>query len=703
MVRVFDSSLIWLFDRSGTLLFVPQRAMRSLDPRPFLFAGAAAPGDAIVLSEDVAAGQPDAPLFRLAVVLSGADLAKHLRGAWYITFGVVGATVLLAFCLAYPVAGQFSAPIRSLVQMTAVVSAGKLNARVPEKWGGELGRLAAGFNHMVTSLQESMVSRSHVDNILASMSDALLVVDKDGCIKRVNPALLNLLGYTEAALLGAPWHQLLVDADITQVIQDRLTADESFNGLQTELSARDGRRIPVALSGAALRSGAGVKEGQVFLAQDITERQRAEKLLHSQQQILEKIATGQALTDVLDDICRKIEDMAPATMCTVMLLDGNRLRLAAGPSVPPEVAQVLAVLELGEGMGSCAAAAQSGGVESVTDALDDPRWEAIRAVAERFGIRSCWSVAIRSSGAEVLGTFAITGTMAMEPRAEHLQLLESAAHVAGIAIEGHMASAQLSFQATHDTLTGLFNRQEFESRLRQALNTARLQGEVHALCYLDLDQFKVVNDTCGHIAGDELLRQVANELSRQTRKTDTLARLGGDEFGLLMNECSLDDARRVAEATRNAIAGYQFSWEGRSFGVGVSVSMVRLTAGSAGIGSILSAADAACYAAKDQGRNRIHVYREEDEELSRRHGEMQWVSRIQAALDEDRFELFYQSIEPVGDDARTDAMHFELLLRLRDERGDLGAARGVPAGRRALWSRRAAGSLGHRPGTKLAA
>ena len=305
------------------------------------------------------------------------------------------------------------------------------------------------------------------------------------------------------------------------------------------------------------------------------------------------------------------------------------------------------------------------------DALEDPRWEALRPVAERFGIRSCWSVAIRSSGGEVLGTFAITGTVAAAPQAEDLRLLESAAHVAGIAVEGHMASAQLSFQATHDTLTGLCNRQEFESRLRQALNTARLQGQIHALCYLDLDQFKVVNDTCGHIAGDELLRQVAKELSRQTRKTDTLARLGGDEFGLLMSECGLDDARRVAEAARNAIAGYQFSWEGRSFGVGVSVGLVPIKAGSAGIESVMSAADAACYAAKDQGRNRIHVYREEDEELSRRHGEMQWVSRIQAALDEDRFELFYQSIEPVVDDPRTEAMHFELLLRMRDERGDL--------------------------------
>jgi diguanylate cyclase (GGDEF)-like protein/PAS domain S-box-containing protein len=670
-VRVFDSSLIWLFDRSGTLLLRPQPKSGSLDPRPFLFAGATAPDDAIVLSEDVAAGQPDAPLFRIAVALAGSDLTEHLRGAWYITFGVVGGTVLLAFLLAYPVAGQLSAPIRSLAQVTGRVSAGTLEARVPGKWGGELGRLVTAFNQMVASLQESMISRSHVDNILQSMSDALLVVDTQGVIKRTNPAMLNLLGYSEKALVGAHWHEVLAAAELRQTIHDRLASDGVFNGLQTSLTALDGRPIPVALSGAVLRSDAGVNEGQVFLAQDITERQRAEQLLHSQRQILEKIATGQTLSEVLDDICRKIEGMAPGAMCTVMLLDGHHLRLAAAPSVPREVAQALAVLEIGKGMGSCASAALSGGMECVSDALEDPRWEAVRTVAERFGIRSCWSVAIRSSSAQVLGTFAITGTTAMAPQAEHLQLLESAAHVAGIAIEGHLASAQLSWQATHDTLTGLFNRQEFEWHLCQALDSAREQGQEHALCYLDLDQFKVVNDTCGHVAGDELLRQLAGELSRQIRKTDTLARLGGDEFGLLISDCGAHDARRVAENARNIIAEYQFCWEGKSFAVGVSIGLVPITAGCAGIEALLSAADAACYAAKDQGRNRIHVFREEDEELSQRHGEMQWVSRIQAALDEDRFELFYQPIVPVADNAQTEALHFEILLRMRDERGEL--------------------------------
>jgi diguanylate cyclase (GGDEF)-like protein/PAS domain S-box-containing protein len=670
-VRVFDQAPIWLYDSDGLSMFAPQTEPASLDPWPFLFAGADTPDGAMLLSAEVPADRPDGPLFRIAIALSAEHLSEHLRGAWYITLGVIGAALLLAIGFAYPVAGRLSAPVRSLAHMTSSISSGRLDARVPEKWGGELGQLASGFNHMVSSLQESMVSRTYVDNILQSMSDALLVVDAGGSVKRVNPAMLDLLGCTEESVLGMPWHQVLADAGSRRLIEERLAADEACSGLQTELQASNGRRIPVSLSCAVLRAGDNVREGLVFLAQDITERKRAEDLLYSQQLILEKIATGKDLGEVLEDICRKIEAMAPGAMCTVMLLEDNQLRLTAAPSVPPEVAQALAVVDLGHGMGSCAAAALSGGTECVTDALVDPRWEAVRSLARRFGIRSCWSVAIRAANGDVLGTFAITSTAAAEPESQHLQLLESAAHVAGIAIEGHRASAQLSWQATHDTLTGLFNRQEFERRLGLALGTARETGRTHALCYLDLDQFKVVNDTCGHVAGDELLRQLARELSGQIRKTDTLARLGGDEFGLLISDCQLGDARTVAEAARNVVAGYQFSWECKSFAVGVSIGLVPVTGDCAGIESILSAADSACYAAKDQGRNRIHVYCEQDEELCLRHGEMQWVSRIQAALEEDRFELFYQNIVPVADNARGAAVHFELLLRMRDEQGAL--------------------------------
>ncbi len=227
---------------------------------------------------------------------------------------------------------------------------------------------------------------------------------------------------------------------------------------------------------------------------------------------------------------------------------------------------------------------------------------------------------------------------------------------------------KLSFQASHDALTELINRHEFERRTERLLSSVKQDKAKHALCYMDLDQFKVVNDTCGHIAGDEMLRQLSKMLQKVVRHRDTLARLGGDEFGVLMEHCSLDDAHRVTTSLQTAIQGYQFIWEGRSFRVGVSMGLVPITDATLNLTELLKDADAACYMAKDKGRNRIHVHHEEDAELARRQGEMQWVTRIQHALDEDRFCLYAQAIESL--DKRTDK-HYELLIRMLDEQGEI--------------------------------
>ena len=234
--------------------------------------------------------------------------------------------------------------------------------------------------------------------------------------------------------------------------------------------------------------------------------------------------------------------------------------------------------------------------------------------------------------------------------------------------ERKRVSEELSHQANHDTLTGLANRREFERRAERLLSTVRQDQSEHALCFMDLDQFKVVNDTCGHTAGDELLRQLSSLLKRTVRHSDTLARLGGDEFSVLMEHCSLDDAHRVATSLQKAIQGYQFSWEGHSFTVGVSMGLVPITETTANLTELLKNADAACYMAKDKGRNRIHVYHAEDVEMAQRHGEMQWVTRLNQALAEDRFCLYAQTILPL--DGSTDK-HYELLLRMTDEEGEI--------------------------------
>lgn len=231
-----------------------------------------------------------------------------------------------------------------------------------------------------------------------------------------------------------------------------------------------------------------------------------------------------------------------------------------------------------------------------------------------------------------------------------------------------LLSEKLSYQASHDDLTGLVNRREFKQRLNRALKNAKTTGAEHALCYLDLDQFKVINDACGHIAGDELLRQLAKLLQQGVRNRDTLARLGGDEFGILLEHCSLEQASKLADAFREAISNFRFTWKNQPFGVGVSIGLVPITGESNNLVEVLSAADAACYEAKESGRNRIKEYNQNDTSILRRHDDMQLVLQVDRALKDGRFELYYQPIETLQSIAN-EGDHYELLIRMIDEHG----------------------------------
>ncbi|MGY2233725.1 EAL domain-containing protein [Pseudomonas gingeri] len=228
--------------------------------------------------------------------------------------------------------------------------------------------------------------------------------------------------------------------------------------------------------------------------------------------------------------------------------------------------------------------------------------------------------------------------------------------------------ANLSWQATHDALTGLANRREFEYRLEQALHNLGRQPGRHALMFLDLDQFKLVNDTCGHAAGDELLRHICALLQSGLREGDTLARLGGDEFGILLENCPSDVSEKIAEGLRQTVQNLHFVWKGRPFVTTVSIGLVHIQQTPATLESSLRAADMACYMAKEKGRNRVQVYHADDSELSLRFGEMAWVQRLHLALEEDRFCLYSQEISALGQTDHADG-HVEILLRLHDEAG----------------------------------
>ncbi|MFL6194081.1 MAG: EAL domain-containing protein [Thermoanaerobaculia bacterium] len=231
-----------------------------------------------------------------------------------------------------------------------------------------------------------------------------------------------------------------------------------------------------------------------------------------------------------------------------------------------------------------------------------------------------------------------------------------------------LMALQLAHQATHDELTGLLNRQAFDGHLQRALEEARGLSHTHALCYMDLDQFKLVNDTCGHLAGDELLCRVTGLLQDSMRDTDLVARLGGDEFGVLLCRCSLADAERRVGEFHRALQQFRFSWRDKTFAVGASIGLVPITREFRTVAHLLSAADHACYAAKEKGRNRIQVYQEDDATFIRRHGEMNWVVRIQRTLEQDRFRLFAQPIQPLSPKVQP-GLYFEVLLRMLEDDG----------------------------------
>jgi len=227
---------------------------------------------------------------------------------------------------------------------------------------------------------------------------------------------------------------------------------------------------------------------------------------------------------------------------------------------------------------------------------------------------------------------------------------------------------QMSYQASHDALTGLVNRAEFERRLEAALESARGEDVGHVVCYLDLDRFKAVNDSSGHLAGDNLLREIAALLKEKVRDSDTVARLGGDEFSLLLIGCPLDKARQIADDVCQAVAAYRFVWQDQIFDIGVSIGLVEIGHESGAAENVLSAADSACYVAKQQGRGRVHVYSARDEVVARQRGEVQWLQRLQRALKEDGFELFVQPIISVTGRVE-EGPALEVLLRMKDESG----------------------------------
>lgn len=230
------------------------------------------------------------------------------------------------------------------------------------------------------------------------------------------------------------------------------------------------------------------------------------------------------------------------------------------------------------------------------------------------------------------------------------------------------AESTITHMAYHDALTGLFNRNEFEKRLQKVLETSWDTGQTNGLIYIDLDQFRIINETCGHVAGDIFLKQISQTLKQQVRESDTLARLGGDEFGLLLENCGKEPAIQIAENVLDAISEFRFEWQEKPYRISASIGFAEVTTESSSVEEIMRFVDLACYAAKDSGRNRIRIYSNQDDDLSRREGEIVWVSRLNQALEQNQFRLYEQAIMPVDNQGNWQS-HKEFLVHLEDADG----------------------------------
>jgi diguanylate cyclase (GGDEF)-like protein/PAS domain S-box-containing protein len=480
-------------------------------------------------------------------------------------------------------------------------------------------------------------SEARYRGLFENVVDGVYIASRDGDVIAANPALVQMLGYDSVEEFKAAGRTpiLYVNPIDRERVFARLEVEGVVKNFEYRLRRKDGREIVVLENARAVHDEAGNIVAHEGTITDITERKRAETRIFEEKEraqvTLQSIGDGVITTDAEG----RIDYINPVAQD----LTGWNLRAARGKPVK----DIMTIVNQHT----------RASVENpVMRCLEEGR---VITLAEN-------SVLITQGGDEV----------PIQDSAAPIR--DRIGNIIGSVMVFHDTSKesrlfrQLSYQASHDALTGLVNRREFENRLAERFKVLQDNSEqTHAVLYLDLDQFKVVNDTFGHGAGDELLRQISETVQPQIRSSDLLARLGGDEFGILLERCSESRAMEIAESIRSSIEGYRFEWKDAFTSVRASIGVVMVTSALDDVATIMSSADVACYSAKDNGRNQVHLYRDSD--ASVRHEEMKWVSRITRAVEDERLELYYQPIIGINDSRAGTHGHYELLLRMRDESG----------------------------------
>jgi diguanylate cyclase (GGDEF)-like protein/PAS domain S-box-containing protein len=527
-----------------------------------------------------------------------------------------------------------------------------------------------------------------LETILSSMGDAVIATDDLGRIKMLNRTAERLTGWHQSEAVGQPATDVfklaheLFDVEVEDPIAKAI-ASGVVGGIpeKTLLIAKNGAKIPIDDSAAPIKDRRGDVGGAVVVFRDIREQRRIQKMLETDRAIAQILAesTGiqPAISKLLQTICEglgwDVGEFWIADRQAAALRYGKNWHRPAKKQLNEwqQFEAIARQFTFAPGVGLLGNIWKSDRPMWVADMQDDTsclrRWSAAQA-----GLRSAFGFPI-SSDSKTLGVMVFFSRETQLPDANLLQMMAAIGSQIGQFIERRRAETalrqseqRLAWQATHDELTGLANRREFQQLVEVALSTAKTENQQHSLCYLDLDRFKIVNDTCGHAAGDELLRQVTALMRSQVRSTDVLARLGGDEFGLLLKKCPGPQAMAIANTLRQVIQEFRFDWKGQTFTIGVSIGVVTIGANTSNLMAALNAADAACYSAKNTGRNRVCYYQIDGQEATKHHNQIQWVPRLNQALEQNLFRLYYQAIVPVNPNEHHQE-HYEVLVRLEDD------------------------------------
>jgi diguanylate cyclase (GGDEF)-like protein/PAS domain S-box-containing protein len=491
-------------------------------------------------------------------------------------------------------------------------------------------------------------SEAKFRGLFENVMEGVYQTSREGRILVANPAFVQMLGYSSVQeVYDLPAVGLYWNPGDREIFMRRIESEGELRNEEYVLRRKDGSMLVVVENSRVVRDASGLITGFEGTIADVTERKKAETAVYQAKERAQ--VTLQSIGDavITTDADGRIDYMNPiAESLTGWENHEAQTRL---------IGEVFTVVD-----------------EATREAGESPVTRCLRE-GQMLGLAE-HTVLVNRRGQEI----------AIQHSAAPIR--DRSGNLIGAVMVFHDVSKErrlhraLHYQASHDALTGLINRREFENRLNAAVESVKQDpNQRHVLLYLDLDQFKLVNDTCGHTAGDLLLKKITGVLQSRVRAGDTLARLGGDEFGILMQNCSLDQALRVAENLRQAIRDVRFTSQGVALNVGVSVGLVEITNETPTVANLMSAADVACYAAKDQGRNRVQLYKPDN--VPERHREMHWVSKLTRACEEGGFELFFQPIVPIG--AAQEREHFEVLLRLRDESAALvDPAEFIPAAER---------------------